>query len=48
MDHAAQEGAGREDDCAAGHHPAVRELNSRDGVGVGPDARGFPLDDSQV
>ena len=48
MDHSAQEGAGGEDDGAAGDRAAVGELDARDGAGVGCDPSGFPFDDGQV
>ena len=48
MDHAAQEGAGGEHDCAAGDRAAVRELDARDSAGVGRDPSGFAFDDGQV
>ena len=48
VDHAAEEGAGRENDCAAGDRAAVSELNSGDGAGVGRDPSRLSLDDGEV
>ena len=48
MDHAAQEGAGRQHDCAAGDRAAVRELDAGDSAGVGRDPGRFAFDDGQV
>ena len=48
MDHAAQEGAGREDDRPAGERAAVGERDAGDGAGVGRDRGRFAFDDGQV
>src|SRR5580700_11565900 len=43
VNHPTQEGAGGEHDCAAGNRAAVRELDARNGGGVGCDPSRLPL-----